>query len=129
VKNTLRFFGVMDVVSILLLTSQIVMLLTHFDQLQANASVYIISILRILLYVSLFVSAAGCLLFKRFGILTYYIQFIFRFITLILTFGFVTYATEFIGNGQTALKYTLTLAIFGEFLRIYLTRRIQQRYF
>ncbi len=124
-RNTLRFFGLLDVISIVLFAPQFWLLLTNFNKLVSNIPTLAVSSLRILLFLSLFISATGLLLLKKFGTITYYIQFIFRFITLILSFGFITYVNDFI-TAPSIVKTTLTLAVFGEFLRIYFTYKAQK---
>lgn len=125
-KNTLRFFGLLDVLTIVLLAPQIWLLLENFEQLQNNIAVQTISYLRILIFLSLFGSAAGHLLLKRFGVITYYVQFVFRFVTLIFTFGFITYLNDVVDVSEM-FRITLTLAVFGEFLRVFYTYKIARQ--
>ena len=122
-KNTLRFFGLLDILTIVLLAPQIWILLENYEQLQNNIAVQTISYLRILVFLSLFSSATGHLLLKRFGVITYYVQFVFRFVTLIFTFGFITYLNDVFDIGGI-FRITLTLAVFGEFLRAFYTYKI-----
>lgn len=119
-KNLLRIFGLLDVVTIILLAPQVWLLLQNINQLQDSLAIRVISYLRIILFLSLFLSAAGHLLLKKFGVITYYIQFLFRFVTLVFTFGFITYLND-VFDYPALFKLTLTLAVFGEFLRMYYT--------
>ena len=119
-KYWLRFFGFLDALSILLIAPQILLLLKSFDTIPPGV-LYIISVLRIVLFLSLFVSAAGLIMLKKVGGMTYYIQFLFRFFTLIFSFGFITYLNDFFPEWQSAVRVTLTLVVFGEFLRLYFT--------
>ena len=72
-KNTTRFFALLDIISIVLLAKQFWQILTHLneipDQVLSQAKV----VLLLPLFVSLFISAAGLILDKTFGFITYYI--------------------------------------------------------
>jgi hypothetical protein len=127
-KNALRFFGLLDIVSIILITPQVWLILTNFSSMTRTLPLIAIASLRIILFISLFISAIGLLTLRKFGTVTYYFQFLFRFVTLIFSFGFITYLNEFINNSGTILKLTLTLAVFGEFVRLYYTYKAQKKH-
>lgn len=64
-KNSTRFFALLDIISIALLAKQFWQILTHLneipDQVLSQAKV----ILLLPLFVSLFISAIGLILFKK----------------------------------------------------------------
>lgn len=125
-KSILRFFGILDIAGIILTAPQVWVLLTGFDKISSPLLVTL-AVIRILLFISLFISAIGFIMLKKYGIITYFIQFLFRFVTFIFTFGFITYFNSFFPGSQEAVRATLTLAVFGEFLRLYLSIRYLQR--
>jgi len=124
-KNTLRFFGLLDIAGIILTAPQVWVLLTGFNKISSPLLITL-ALIRILLFISLFISAVGFIQLKKYGIITYCIQFLFRFVTFIFTFGFITYFNSFFPGSQEAVRTTLTLAVFGEFLRLYLSIRYLQ---
>lgn len=125
-KNVLRFFGLLDAAGIILTAPQVWVLITGFNKISSPLLITL-AVIRILLFISLFISAVGFILLKKYGIITYCIQFLFRFVTFIFTFGFITYLNSFFPGSEEAVRATLTLAVFGEFLRLYLSIRFLQR--
>jgi len=87
-KNTARFFAILDIISIILLAKQFWEIITHLneipDQLVSQVKVW----LTLFVFMLLFVSAIGLLLFRKFGFITYYLQFPFRLIVWIFSIGF-----------------------------------------
>jgi len=127
-KTLLQIFGILDLISIILFAPQAWLLVNNFAALPPSTFLTIVSVLRIIVFLSLFISATGNLLLKRFGIITYYFQFLFRFLTLILTFGFITYLNEFFAS-EAIIKILLGIAVFGEFLRLYYSYKSQKELF
>jgi len=125
-KTILRLFGLLDIAGIILTAPQVWVLISGFDKI-SSPLLLTLALIRMLLFVSLFISAAGFILLKKYGIFTYFIQFLFRFVTFIFTFGFITYFNSFLPGSEEAVRATLTLAVFGEFLRLYLSIRYLKR--
>lgn len=127
-KNTLRFFALLDVVSIALLSRQIFQIATHLDQwpVQTLSQVHIVALA--LVYVSLFFSAIGLFQHKLYGLVTYYIQFPFRLLVWVFSFGFLTFISQYFNN-PLVFDWLFRLVIMLEFFRLYFTIRIHRRYF
>lgn len=123
-SKTFRVFGLLDIASVVLLAVQYVPVLPHlfghsltpvnFGSLWFS---YPLWIPQLILLPLLIASAIGSLRLRSYGIITYYIQFPLRFPALVFSFGFITYVDKwFVPLDVT--RYTLALAIFGEFLRL-----------
>ena len=128
-KNTTRFFALLDIISIALLAKQFWQILTHLneipDQILSQAKV----VLLLPLFVSLFVSAAGLILFKKFGFITYYIQFPFRLVVWIFSIGFITYLPEALNLGERWFDILFRICFIAEFFRLYFTIKIHRSSF
>lgn len=118
----LRFFGLLDVISIILLTPQIYNLLSS----PGGIPVAILSVLKItftlLTYLLLFISASGLYKPSKAGVISYYIQFPLRIAVWIFSFGFFTYLTEFTAN-EKVFEWLFRLIFMLEFFRMYFTVR------
>lgn len=123
-SRVMQLFGVLDIVSVVLLLLQfIAMLASGGKSAPAIEGInHLILIPQLILFPLLIVSAVGLLQQKIYGVIAYYIQFLFRFPALVFTFGFVTYVDKWFGTWDVT-RYTLALAVFGELLR--LTHSIQ----
>src|SRR5690606_4913238 len=101
-KNTLRFFGLLDLVSIVLLTPQLYNVLSA----PANIPTGIFSVLKItftcIIYVLLFISASALYRISKAAMISYFIQFLLRLAVWVFSFGFLTYLSEFT---ETALVF------------------------
>jgi len=128
-KNTGRFFALLDLISIFLLARQFWQILTHLneipDQILSQAKV----ILLLPLFVSLFISAIGLILFKKFGFITYYIQFPFRLIVWVFSIGFITFLPEMLSLGEKWFDILFRLCFIAEFFRLYFTIKIHRSVF
>ncbi|GAA4207438.1 hypothetical protein GCM10022289_29900 [Pedobacter jeongneungensis] len=128
-KNTTRFFALLDIISIALLAKQFWQILTHLneipDQILSQAKV----ILLLPLFVSLFISALGLILFKKFGFITYYIQFPFRLVVWVFSIGFIMYLPEILSLGDRWFDILFRVCFIAEFFRLYFTIRIHRASF
>nr|WP_315417909.1 hypothetical protein [uncultured Pedobacter sp.] len=128
-KNASRFCALLDMISILLLAKQFWQILTHLneipDQILSQAKV----ILLLPLFVTLFVSATGLILFKKFGFITYYIQFPFRLVVWIFSIGFITYLPEVLNLGERWFDILFRICFIAEFFRLYFTIKIHRSSF
>jgi len=126
-KNTVRFFALLDVISILLLFKQFTGIITHLsdipDQVLSQARV----IFTIPLFLSLFVTAIGLFFFKKIGFITYYIQFPFRLIVWIFSFGFITFLPEILTLGDKWFDILFKICFIGEFFRLYFTVQFHRK--
>ncbi|MFD2285553.1 hypothetical protein GJU39_15510 [Pedobacter petrophilus] len=128
-KNTLRFFAFLDLISIILLGKQFWGMITHIqetpDQLVSQVKVW----LTLFLFVLLFVSAIGLLMVKKIGFIAYYIQFPFRLVVWIFSVGFITYLPELLNLSEAWFNILFRICFIAEFFRLYFTVRIHRRHF
>ncbi|WP_406824983.1 hypothetical protein [Pedobacter sp. KACC 23697] len=128
-KNTSRFFALLDLISIVLLARQFWQILTHLneipDQILSQAKV----ILLLPLFVSLFISAIGLTLFKKFGFIAYYIQFPFRLVVWVFSIGFITFLPEMLNLGERWFDILFRICFIAEFFRLYFTITIHRSVF
>ncbi|WP_029282419.1 hypothetical protein [Pedobacter sp. R20-19] len=127
-KNTARFFAILDIISIILLAKQFWGIITHIneipDQLVSQLKVW----LTLFLFVLLFVSAIGLLLFRKFGFIAYYVQFPFRLIIWIFSIGFITYLPELLNLSEVWFNILFRVCFIAEFFRLYFTIQTHRRY-
>jgi len=128
-RLTIRLFALLDIISICLLIQPFFQLVTHLkeipDQVLSQAKV----ILTLPMFISLFVSAAGLLLVKKFGFMTYYIQFPFRLIVWVFSIGFITILPELLNLNQTWFDILFKLCFIAEFFRLYFIVKIHKAIF
>lgn len=126
-RNTIRFFGLLDIISILFLAQPFWTLITHLneipDQFLSQARV----ILTIPIFISLFLSASGLLLLKKFGFITYYLQFPFRLVVWVFSFGFITLLPEWLNLGDAWFDILFKVCFITEFFRLYFTVKAHQK--
>lgn len=122
----LRVFALLDVVSILLLASPFWQIITHLNQIPNQFLSQLNVYLTIPLFISLFVSAAGLFLIKRFGFITYYIQFLVRLLIWVFSIGFITYIPEFFNLSERWFDILFKLCYVAEFFRLYFTIKIDR---
>lgn len=122
-RNTSRLFALLDVISIILLATQFWSMVTHLNQIPDQLLSQIKVALLIPLFLSLFVSAAGLFLYKRFGFITYYVQFPFRLIVWVFSIGFLTYLPELfqVSLSEKWFYILLKVCFVAEFFRLYFT--------
>ena len=77
--------------------------------------------LTLLIYASLFYTAYGQFRFKRYGIITYYVQFPFRLFLMVLSIGFITMLPEVVPMSDNAFTWLFRICIVAEFFRLYYT--------
>ena len=128
-KNTARFFAILDIISIILLAKQFWEIIAHLneipDQLVSQVKVW----LTLFVFMLLFVSAIGLLLFRKFGFISYYLQFPFRLIVWIFSIGFITYLPELLNLSESWFNILFRVCFIAEFFRLYFTIQIHRRHF
>ena len=126
--NTLRFFGLLDVLSIILMNQQVYSIGVNYNNIPDQTPSKIRIALLMLNYLLLFVSATGLLMLRKFGLITYYIRFPIRLMVWVFSFGFLTIASEYLGNPGIA-QWLLRLVVVLEFFRLYFSIRIHRAWF
>lgn len=124
-----RIFSALDFLSIILMLKPVFGLMANLqlvpDNLLSQARVW----LTFPLFFSLFVSAIGLMLFKKFGFVSYYMQFPFRLILWIFSIGFITLVPEWLNLSEGWFNALFRICIVAEFFRLYFTVKIQRKYF
>ena len=128
-KNTARIFAILDLISILLLAKQFWGIITHLNQIPNQALSQAKVFFTMFLFISLFVSAVGLLMLRKFGFITYYIQFPFRLIVWIFSFGFITFLPELLNLSDAWFNILFKICFIAEFFRLYFTIQIHKKEF
>ncbi|HCN83690.1 MAG TPA: hypothetical protein DIT07_08720 [Sphingobacteriaceae bacterium] len=127
-KTILRIFGFLDIVSIALLSKQIYSIATNFDKIPDSKLSEIRITLLLISYLLLFVSAAGLLTTRKYGVIAYYIQFPIRLLVWVFSFGFITFISEYTTNPYI-FDWSFRIAIILEFFRLYFTIKFHRNFF
>lgn len=123
-RTATKFFALLDVISILLLAKQFWAIITHINEIPDQLLSQIRVVLTLPMFLSLFLSAAGLLLFKKFGFITYFIQFPFRLIVWIFSIGFITFLPEILNLGERWFDILFKICFIAEFFRLYFAIQI-----
>lgn len=125
----LKIFALLDAVSILFMAPQIWMILAHSNEIPHQPLSIAKVIFTILIFCSLFVSAAGQFRIKKYGLITYYIQFPFRLVLWVFSIGFITFIPELLHQGDQWFGILFRLCIVAEFFRIYYLVQAHRKFF
>lgn len=125
-RVTTKLFALLDIISILLLSKQFWGIITHLNEIPDQLLSQVRVILTLPLFVSLFISAIGLFLFKKFGFITYYIQFPFRLIVWVFSIGFITFLPEVLNLGEKWFDILFKVCFIAEFFRLYFTIQIHR---
>ncbi|TZF85887.1 hypothetical protein FW774_02110 (plasmid) [Pedobacter sp. BS3] len=120
--NILRFFALLDVLSIALLSQQVFNIIIHSNTLVLQTPSLIKVILLPLIYLSLFFTAFLLFQQKRSGLIIYYIQFPVRLLVWVFSFGFITMLASLSSNPQL-FGWLFRLVVILEFFRLYISIR------
>jgi hypothetical protein len=126
-RIAIRIFSILDLISIVLLTRQFWDIVTHLSEIPQEILSQAKVVLMLPLFLSLFISAIGLMLFKKFGFITYYIQFPFRLIVWIFSIGFITYLPEYLNLGERWFDILFRICFIAEFFRLYFTIKIHKK--
>lgn len=126
-RNTIRIFALLDIISIVFLAPSFYEIITHLNQIPAEFLSQARVILTLPLFISLFISAAGLMLFKKFGFITYYLQFPFRLVVWVFSIGFITFLPEWFKLGENWFNLLFKICFIAEFFRLYFTIQIQKK--
>ncbi|MDF3077080.1 MAG: hypothetical protein K0S09_969 [Sphingobacteriaceae bacterium] len=126
-KFAYRFFAVLDIISIVMLGKQVFSIVQHIGEIPDQSLSKIRIGITVLLFLLLFVSAAGLMMLKKWGAIAYYIQFPFRLVVWGFSFGFVTLFYDF--TEAQVLDWVFRILMVLEFMRLYFTVQLQREYF
>ena len=127
-KNTLRFFAFLDMLSFILLSEQVFRILATIGNLPPDALSVLRIVLLLLMYPLLLVSAYYLFRIKKPGLIVSYIQFPIRLMVWVFSFGFITSLSGYFSN-PLVFDWLFRIAIVLEFFRLYFTIQIHRRYF
>lgn len=121
----LRFFALLDVVSLVFMSMQLWHIATHYQELPNQLSVKLESVLMFPTFILILIGAFGLFFFKKFGLILYYIQFPFRLYLWVFSLGFITLLPEVLGiyDGKW-FDPLLKVCFMAEFIRLYLSIRV-----
>lgn len=118
-KYLIRFFSLLDLVSIALLTTSVFTLLGNLGDVPHQPLSIIRTCLLVLVYFSLFASAIGLMMLKKWGAVVYYVQFVIRLVVWIFSFGWLTLIDQYTGADLFDLLFKVVVIL--EFFRLYFT--------
>ena len=119
----LRVFAFLDVLTIIFMTMQLWDISNNFDKFTVRSE-KIQAILMFPVFALVIIGALGLSLAKKYGFISYYIQFPFRLYLWVLILGFITLLPEALGNYDDKwFPILLKVCYVGEFMRLYLTIR------
>lgn len=122
-RKLLRAFAFLDILSLIFMSMQLWAIAKNFSKF-VLLSDKIQGILMFPMYALVLVGAYGLFFQKKYGFVSYYIQFPFRLYLWVLTLGFITLLPEALGNFDDKwFPILLKVCFVGEFLRLYLTIR------
>jgi hypothetical protein len=127
-KNTLRFFAFLDMLSFILLSEQVFQILANIRNLPTETHSAIRIVLLLLMYPLLLVSAYYLFRIKKPGLIVFYIQFPIRLIVWVFSLGFITSLSGYFSS-SLVFDWLFRIAIVLEFFRLYFTIQIHRRYF
>jgi len=126
-RNLLKLFALLDVVSILFMGPQLWTIVMHYDQIPQETFSLLRVIFTVVIFLSLFVTAAGQFQLKRYGVIAYYIQFPFRLVLWVFSIGFITFLPEMLTLGEGWFHILFRTCMMAEFFRLYFVVRAQQK--
>jgi hypothetical protein len=118
-RLTFKFFALLDLVSIFFLGEQVWTILTYLHDVKTDTFSLVKVGLTILMFLSLFLTTSGLYTFKKYGLITYYIQFPFRLFLLVFSIGFITLLPEIFNLGDQFFSWLFRICVMAEFFRLY----------
>jgi len=128
-RRLLKLFALLDVVSIVFMAPQIWAVSVHHNEIPNQLLSIVKVIFTLLIFLSLFVSASGLFRFKKYGLITYYIQFPVRLVLWVFSIGFITFLPELLHQGDQWFSLLFRICMVAEFFRCYYTVQAHRLYF
>ncbi len=117
----LRAFAFLDVLSLAFMSMQLWVIVKNYGNISL-LSEKVQSALMFPMFVLIAVGAYGLFFQKRYGFISYYIQFPFRLYLWVFTLGFITLLPEALGTYDGSwFDILLKVCFTAEFIRLYLT--------
>lgn len=119
----LRVFAFLDLLTVIFMTMQLWDIAENFSKFTVPSD-KIQAILMFPMFVLVIIGALGLSLEKKYGFISYYIQFPFRLYLWVLSLGFITLLPEAFENYDDKwFPILLKVCFVAEFIRLYLTIR------
>lgn len=119
----LRAFAFLDVFSLAFMSMQLWAIVKNFSKITLTSD-KVQAILMFPMFALVLLGAYGLFYQRKFGFISYYIQFPFRLYLWILTLGFITLIPEALSNYDDKwFPVLLKVCYAAEFVRLYLTIR------
>lgn len=128
-RLTSRIFSILDIISIILLAKPFFEIITHLKDIPNEFLSQARVILTLLLFILLFVSAIGLMLFKKVGFIAYYIQFPMRLLVWVFSIGFITLLPELLNLNDIWFYIFFKTCFIAEFFRLFFTVKIHRKMF
>lgn len=128
-RSLLKIFALLDVVSIVFMAPQIWTVVVHYNEMPDTELLILKGVFTILIFLSLFISAIGLFRQKKYGLVTYYIQFPFRLVLWVFSIGFITFLPELFNKGDQWFGALFRICIVAEFFRCYYTVQAHREMF
>lgn len=125
-RLTTRIFALLDIISIALLAQPFWGIITHLNEIPHEFLSQVRVILTLPLFILLFVSAIGLMLFKKFGFIAYYIQFPVRLVIWVFSIGFITLLPELLNLKDIWFDIFFKICFIAEFFRLYFSIKIHR---
>lgn len=117
----LKFFVFLDAISLFFMAMQLWQIATNFSRI-SQLSDQISGIAMFPMFVLVAVGAVGLALFKKYGFISYYAQFLFRLYLWVFSIGFITLLPEFFSNyDDNWFPILLKVCFVAEFVRLFFT--------
>lgn len=124
-----KLFALLDLISIVSLSPQIWAVSVKYQEIPKEAFAIGRVVFTFLIFCSLFISAAGLFQFRKYGIITYYLQFPFRLALWVFSIGFITFLPELFHQGEQWFGILFRICIIAEFFRGYYILQAHRKYF
>lgn len=119
----LRVFVFLDLFSLFFIAVQLWSFVQSFSQITALSD-KVSGLLMLPMFILIGLGAYQLFFFKKFGFISYYIQFPFRLYLWIFSIGFITFFLEFVENYDDKwFPILLKMCFVAEFIRLYFTIR------
>ncbi len=128
IKNVSVFFGLLDLLSLILISHQEYAILANYRLIPEDALSQTKVVLLLITYPLLFVAAIGFFRFKKFSFIVYYFLFPVRLLIWIFSFGFLSFLRDYTTDPALS-DWLFRLPIILEFFRLYYTVKIHRDYF
>jgi len=123
-RNLLRSFAFLDLISLVFMAMQLWQISHHFNEI-TMPSEKLSAILMFPMFALVLAGAIGLVRLKKFGLILYYIQFPFRLYLWVFSIGFITLMPEALSVFDDKwFGILLKVCIVAEVIRLYLTARV-----